>query len=308
MLTLMEMDCIPAGMELFPAADEDQFEFIKRVIDDCDYYLLIVGGRYGSTTQEGISYTEKEYDYAIQKGLKVIALVHESPDEIPVGKSDIDPVLRERLAAFRAKVSADRLVKFWSKAEDLPGLVSLSLTKTIKMSPAIGWVRANAVANEELLTELNEIRKENSLLRARIAEVELEPTKKIEGLAGLDEKIVVHGHGWTERGSMTWVSTVSWREIFAFVSPYLAKYPNDAYVKTILLKALKEKEEPHGRHHEISDQDFQTIQIQLKALGLVNTKYSQTTKGEMALFWSLTPYGEALMMQLRTVPSRNQTQ
>lgn len=28
--TLMEMDCIPAGMELFPALDEEQFEFIKK--------------------------------------------------------------------------------------------------------------------------------------------------------------------------------------------------------------------------------------------------------------------------------------
>ena len=35
--TLMEMDCIPAGMELFPALDEEQFEFIKKVIDDSDY-------------------------------------------------------------------------------------------------------------------------------------------------------------------------------------------------------------------------------------------------------------------------------
>ncbi len=55
MQALMEMDCIPAGMELFPAADEDQWQFIKKVIDDCDYYLLIVGGRYGSMTPEGIS-------------------------------------------------------------------------------------------------------------------------------------------------------------------------------------------------------------------------------------------------------------
>jgi Domain of unknown function (DUF4062) len=56
--TLMMMDCIPAGMELFPA-DEEQFEFIKKVIDDCDYYLLIIGGRYGSTTKEGISSRKK---------------------------------------------------------------------------------------------------------------------------------------------------------------------------------------------------------------------------------------------------------
>ena len=37
--TVIEADCIPAGMELFPAADEEQLTFIKRVIDDCDYYL-----------------------------------------------------------------------------------------------------------------------------------------------------------------------------------------------------------------------------------------------------------------------------
>lgn len=55
-------------MELFPAIDEDQFEFIKKVIDDCDYYLLIIGGRYGSLSDEGVSYTELEYQYAVSKG------------------------------------------------------------------------------------------------------------------------------------------------------------------------------------------------------------------------------------------------
>jgi hypothetical protein len=75
--TLMEISCIPAGMELFPAQDEEQLEFIKRVIDDCDYYLLIIGGRYGSTTAEGVSYTEQEYDYAISRGLILVFLVAE---------------------------------------------------------------------------------------------------------------------------------------------------------------------------------------------------------------------------------------
>jgi hypothetical protein len=62
---VMELECIPAGMEAFPAIDEEQFEFIKKVIDDCDYYLLVIGGRYGSVSEEaGLSYTEMEYDYA----------------------------------------------------------------------------------------------------------------------------------------------------------------------------------------------------------------------------------------------------
>ncbi|MFM5169404.1 DUF4062 domain-containing protein [Aeromonas veronii] len=112
---LMEMDCIPAGMELFPAADEEQWEFIKSVIDDCDYYLLIIGGRYGSTIDEGISYTEKEFDYAVENGLKVVALVHGSPDDIPFGKSEQDPHLRAKLLRFKDKVMDGRLIKFWRR-------------------------------------------------------------------------------------------------------------------------------------------------------------------------------------------------
>jgi hypothetical protein len=76
---LMQLDCIPAGMELFPAIDEEQLKFIKRIIDDSDYYVLIIGGRYGSVGKDGISYTEKEYDYAVDKEMKVIALIHSNP-------------------------------------------------------------------------------------------------------------------------------------------------------------------------------------------------------------------------------------
>ena len=59
-------------------------------------------------------------------GLKVLAFIHESPDNIPVGKSDIEPILRGKLDAFRNRVSESRLVKFWRSAAELPGLVALS--------------------------------------------------------------------------------------------------------------------------------------------------------------------------------------
>ena len=108
----MEMDCIPAGMEIFPAADEEQWAFIKKVINDCDYYILIIGGRYGSLDSSGISYTEKEHDYAMTIGLKILAFLHEVPDEIPVGKSDVDPASQAKLLAFRQRVSTGRLGNF----------------------------------------------------------------------------------------------------------------------------------------------------------------------------------------------------
>ena len=63
-------------MELFPASDTEQFSYIKKVIDECDYYVLIIGGRYGSVDSEGISFTEKEYEYAIETNKIVLAFVH----------------------------------------------------------------------------------------------------------------------------------------------------------------------------------------------------------------------------------------
>jgi hypothetical protein len=44
-------------MEIFPAADVEQFEYIKKVIDECDYYVLIIGARYGSVDAAGVSFT-----------------------------------------------------------------------------------------------------------------------------------------------------------------------------------------------------------------------------------------------------------
>jgi hypothetical protein len=112
--TLAKAGYIPAGMELFPATDQQQLEFIKRVIDRCDYYVVILGGRYGSLADDKISYTEKEYEYATSTGIPVLAFLHSNPDKIEIGKSDKDKKQIERLVAFRAKLMKGRIVDFWS--------------------------------------------------------------------------------------------------------------------------------------------------------------------------------------------------
>ena len=232
--TLMQMDCIPAGMELFPAADEEQFEFIKRVINDCDYYILIIGGRYGSVAPDGVSYTEMEYDYAIDRGLKVVAFLHEKPDEIPVAKSDTRPDLRGRLKAFRERVANGRLVKFWTKATDLPGLVALSLGQTIKLYPATGWVRADQIASAEAVTDLNKLLKRNQELETALAAALAEPD--IPDLADLDEEVELRGTyrisavGYAPKA---WKACLTWAELFAKIAPLLIVGRNEGTVKEV---------------------------------------------------------------------------
>ena len=300
---LMELDCIPAGMELFPAADEDQFEFIKRIIDDCDYYLLIIGGRYGTTTQTGISYTEQEYEYAQNSGLKVIALIHETPDDIPFGKSEQDPALRQRLEQFRERVATGRLIKFWKTSAELPGLVALSISKAIKQYPAVGWVRADRTASEDLLLEINDLRKQNDGLKTALDLAAVTAPTDIDDLAGLDDVIAIEGKCFTRNGTSMWHVNATWKEIFALIDPYLVKHPNDGIVKDVFEASLFKKSQTYGTSPTMDDQDFQTISIQLQALGLIKRNYQQNTKGGMGLFWSATPRGDALGTELRTVRS-----
>jgi hypothetical protein len=73
---VLDLGHIPSGMELFPAVDLNQMTYIKQIIDVCDYYVLVIGARYGSTNDVGMSFTESEYRYAREKGKVILAFIH----------------------------------------------------------------------------------------------------------------------------------------------------------------------------------------------------------------------------------------
>ena len=108
-------------MDLFPVADEEQFEFIKQIIDESDYYIIISAGRYGSIHPEtGLSSNEMEYDYAVETGKPVIRLLHKDPfNELRGELVERTDEQKKKLSNFRDKLSASRLVAFWRDASEL---------------------------------------------------------------------------------------------------------------------------------------------------------------------------------------------
>jgi len=306
--TLMEMDCIPAGMELFPAADEEQWEFIKRVIDDCDYYILIIGGRYGSIADDGLSYTEKEFDYAVSKGIKVIALLHDSPDELPGKHLEKDQTSIQKLQKFRDKVKDGRLVRHWNKPDQLSGAVSLSLNKTIKMYPAVGWVRANSTASPQLLAEINDLRKDNDGLRVQLDESKTESTNitKTE-LADFDSKFMLIGtyywsskHGqYSQDGTSNWNKTTTWAEIFTVVSPFLSTTKHESKVAEFISSYFcdADRDKYYVSSEKLDIQVLFTLRIQLIALNLI--AFEPTTSN-----WHLTDLGEKQMIKSRVIRNK----
>jgi len=178
----------------------------------------------------------------------------------------------------------------------------------VKTYPAVGWLRAGGVPNETLLLELNELRKQNTDLQKSVQKLASADKPLIDNIANIDSAHTFHGtyvtyHGRSEKREFE--CTLSWRELFALIAPYLVEHPNDSTVELQMAKCLVEREGIRGNTSRINDQEFKTITIQFKAYGLVRTLYTKTLQGGMALFWSLTDRGERLMLESRIIRERS---
>lgn len=301
--TLMELDCIPAGMELFPATDEEQFEFIKRIIDDCDYYLLVIGGRYGSTTAQGISYTEKEYDYAIERGIKIVALLHEKPNEIPYEKSEQNEASRKLLESFREKAATGRLVRFWKNAEDLPGIVALSMAKTIKMFPATGWIRADLAENRESSKELARLSIENHELREELKTLKETAQKsdsnsEIEKILKTSEvEIFIHFHDSKEWEPQK--STTLFR-VFSLIAPELIQEKSSDNINYFLAFHLRDDSERGVRDNwPLPTNTINDWLADLAALNLVEPSSRKHAVSDKNEYWQLTSFAKEFLKDMR---------
>ena len=117
MRALESLHAIPAGMELFPAANEDAWAHIQRVIRDSDYYIVIIGGKYGTVHSSGRSYTELEFDYAQQCGIPVMAFLADL-QERKRRQLETDQDSIEHLEAFRTKAKK-LLCRSWCDINEL---------------------------------------------------------------------------------------------------------------------------------------------------------------------------------------------
>lgn len=164
----------PVQMEYFPAADEDQLEFIKPLIEQCDYYILVIGGRYGTPTEDGVSYTEKEFRHAVEKGLKIIVMRHGAPEAIPTGKSESSASGKRKLAQFIKSAEEGRLRRTWTTIAELQLEVTTALHHAKTAHPSTGWLRADKITKTEALEELEKLRRENAKFRDMIGNLEVD--------------------------------------------------------------------------------------------------------------------------------------
>lgn len=298
MKALLELDCIPCGMEYFPASNEDAWTFIKSLIDTCDYYIVIVGGCYGSEDDEGVSYTQKEYEYAIAKDIPIIGFYHGKAPSLPPGKQETDAKRIQKLSEFTELVRS-KLCKPWTNAYELGAVVSRSLTQLMKSNPRTGWVRADKVGSEELLGEVNVLRKDNQRLQEKVMKLESENSLDIDASnVAFNEHCMIGGTHEVGGQITQWSFATTWRNLFVIISPYLIHGLNEKTVQVQLMDSSRKLMGAPRMHRAEFDIDIlQSIKVQFLALRLIQVDSLPTLKGPMGIFWTLTSKGQSTMLQ-----------
>jgi hypothetical protein len=167
---------IPVGMELFQAGNDDQWSYIKRRIQECDYYFVIVAERYGAIGPGGKSYTQMEYEFAVEKGIPVAAFIlHESARRSwPKSKIEFDK--EDNLDSFKS-LCKQKMSQFWSNCDNLAMKVAYTIKDISELSPRIGWVRANAIPSPQLLNNYDHLYSENTKLKADLEKIRSDKNK-----------------------------------------------------------------------------------------------------------------------------------
>jgi hypothetical protein len=301
---ILEMGNIPVGMEMFSAADEEQWKLIARQIQESDYYVVIIAHRYGSTV-EGVSYTEKEYDFAVSQGIPVLGFVIAESAAWPADR--FERSASDQITRFKAKVQS-KPVNFWTSADDLHGKVAISLMKQFATTPRPGWIRSTEAIDPTVVNELTRLSEENHRLRD-----ELERRRSAEAFArlpDLEETLTIRfkltstsAREQTDRRSVD----VTWHEILSRLgSSLLRDRPENAMPELLRYSVARTLQglgiEVRPEYIDIESEDFRKVTLELLAHGLIDIKVEtrQSPKGPYDFVrWSLTKQGRVLLLEKR---------
>lgn len=306
--TIIRAGDIPVGMEAFPAADEEQFEFIKSVIDQCDYYILIVAGRYGSISDDGLSYTEKEFRYAVKQKIPVLFMLRDEIDKLPSYNTEKDQVGRVKLNDFISLASSGRLRKTWSTIDGLKLLTREALDHSKATKPRPGWVRGDLAASPQLLKEVAELTAERNKLLAEVSSqkpIVIPPSFE----KNRDFSISVTAFHMVPSEIVGMVSQpyqseikVNSNDLFAFVAPNMrGPLIHQELNRKIAIFALggKESDIRSSNRVRVDEDNFHDVLLHWEATGLITSEHLKTEKGKNADFSAITTIGTQVMLNAR---------
>jgi Domain of unknown function (DUF4062) len=299
---VLDLGHFPAGMEAFPATDDSSWELIKQVINDSDYYLVIVAGRYGSCDDQGLSYTEKEYNYAIELGKPAVAFMHGNPERLLSKNVEQDDDGKKKLERFKSRIQSARNLKFWTNELELQSAIYQAINHLIRTKPALGWTRqADGPNVDELNRRLVELQSKFDTCKAELDIVknrQVSIDEVLSGEAKLTYRCSYQGPDGEKVHGETLEFCIGWRELFFVLAPKFAKC-NQYWLQEIF-DLIPKPIEPFNSTELVGDGDVVLAKFFSSEL-IVDHHVTTQREGFMGMaqlhtaqVWTLTDLGKKL--------------
>jgi len=161
-----ELGAIPVTMDAFSIGLEDERRLIKKVIEECDYFISLTAFKAGEAVGKSFA-LETEYSHALKAKVPVLALIISPKARWKNTKKEKNAATAKSLEAFKKKLQ-DNTYDTWMNLGDLRQKALSLLSREMNLNTRPGWAPSTDVADPSVANVLSRLIQENETLRNRL--------------------------------------------------------------------------------------------------------------------------------------------
>lgn len=243
---LMRLGHFVSGVPCREDIDYD-WDLARKLIDDCDFFVCLLGDLYGPMSPNGLSHLHREFVHAQSQGKPVLSFIKNT---LVAGPRNDD---QRRLAGFHQVVSKHNY-RLWHLRDELVSHVKMSLPGLISALPG-GW---QAAEPEKASSSIVDSIKRKLPSAGRSASQSFKKTVRLQ----MSAKVYQAGNNQlkeviiTERGD----------RVFAWLAPMLEQQCAEDHLRTEVERNVAEEVEQKLLHsnseaHAVDDIRINRVQF-----------------------------------------------
>lgn len=284
--------------------------FARRQIDDCDYFVLMLGSRYGELSASGVSYMHLEYIYAVTKQKPILVLMYEAPESRVDEYQDKTQEGKVKFLDFRRQLQRERdMVMTFRDLRDLEVAIRHTMPQFLTRYPAQGWIRPNQ-------QQVQQLQDENEQLRQKLIQLEQQPRSigtsqrpvdlpQVQGHEEIAFDYKVHAYQDGNFRELRPQRQLSWNDLLMVIGPgFSPAMPEDSFAKILNdylnSTALADVRDVMPRAHAVA-----RCQINIRALHMIKTQFKNNAwivpigrDDRQRVLWELSAAGERQLSRL----------
>lgn len=237
---LMGIGCFSWGLEQRTPLSTT---LARRQIDECDYVVVLLGGKYGEQSVTGESYMYLEYKYAVTRQKPIFVLMHDKPEQLDASLLEVRADMKQRFQHFREELKQHTHFTYRS-SRDVDMQVRLQMPKFIEQYPQVGWIQATELTAlvekiRKLESELAQQSKVPALLKPLTLnkqETNFDHLPKVALYNEVDIDYTIQAYQGGNLKVIDLIRTFTWLQLIELFAPHFTK-PN---VEELFTKAIND--------------------------------------------------------------------